>query len=145
MAGIGGTGRIVVGVDGSPASKDALRWAARQAAVAGGTVEAVMAWEYPTYYGWGQVPDVDFEGGARATLTEAVDDALGGDRTIDVDQVVVAGNAAQVLIDAAKDAVLLVVGSRGHGGFTGALLGSISQHCTQHATCPVVVIRHATA
>ena len=54
---------------------------------------------------------------------------------------VIQGNAAQVLLDVARDADLLVVGSRGHGGFTGALLGSVSQHCVHHAPCPVVVVR----
>lgn len=60
-----------------------------------------------------------------------------------ITQVVKEGNPAQVLIDEADGADLLVVGSRGHGGFTEALLGSVSQHCVHHARCPAVIIRGA--
>ncbi|MDQ7908997.1 universal stress protein [Phytohabitans sp. ZYX-F-186] len=142
MADIDLVGRIVVGIDGSEASKDALRWAVRQAKLTGAPIEAVMAWEFPAYYGWAPADDFDLAEVSRDALRAAVDDALGVERTAQVRQVVAEGNPARVLIDAAKDASLLVVGSRGHGGFAGALLGSVSQHCAQHAPCPVVVVRH---
>lgn len=132
--------RIVVGIDGSEPSKAALRWAARQAALVGGVVEALIAWEYPSFYGWAPA-GFDFGDNAGAVLTQAIDEALGPDRRVEVRPVVVCGNPAAVLLDASRGAELLVVGSRGHGGFTEALLGSVGQHLVQHAGCPVVVIR----
>lgn len=136
----GGAGRIVVGVDGSEPSREALRWAVRQASLTGATVDAVMTWEYPTVYGWAPTTiDVDLEGAARTELAKTVDEALGD--TSAVRQKVVEGNAATVLLSESKGAELLVVGNRGHGGFTEALLGSVGQHVTQHATCPVVIVR----
>lgn len=136
--------RIVVGVDGSEPSKAALRWAARQAALTGGVVEAVTAWQYPQWYGPGPMAaDFDFADNASRVLTRAIDEALGPDRPAGIRPRVVCGHPAGVLLDAGRGAELLVVGSRGHGGFTGALLGSVSQHLVQHATCPVVVVRGA--
>lgn len=140
-------GRIVVGVDGSDASKLALRWAARQAQLTGGVVEAVTAWNIPHFYGarpWLPASSTDqgaLESRARAELTEAVEETLGSPPPVEVRIVARYGTAAAVLIDASHDAALLVVGSRGLGGFSGLLLGSVAQHCTRHATCPVLVIR----
>ncbi|BCB83042.1 universal stress protein [Phytohabitans suffuscus] len=146
MGDVDQAGRIVVGVDGSEASKDALRWAVRQAQLTGASVDAVIAWEFPAYYyGWAPAEALDLSAVTREALRTAVDEALGEERTVAVRELVVEGNPARVLIDAVKDASLLVVGSRGHGGFAGALLGSVSQHCAQHATCPVVVVRHHSA
>lgn len=134
--------RIVVGVDGSPSSKAALRWAVRQARLTGARVEAVTAWEFPTYYGWIPADSTEvLEGVARSMLAEATEEAAAAAPGVNVYRVVAHGNAASVLLDFAKEADLLVVGSRGHGGFTGALLGSVSQHCVRHATCPVVIVR----
>lgn len=141
--------RIVVGVDGSPSSLTALRWAVRQAGLTGGTVDAVIAWQYPVSYayggyGWSPVTveeGADFDEIAEKTLADAVSKTVDPATAVTVRQRVVQGNPAQVLLDAAKDAELLVVGSRGHGGFTGALLGSVGLHCVHHAHCPVVVIR----
>jgi nucleotide-binding universal stress UspA family protein len=141
------TFRIVAGVDGSPCSVWALRWAVRQARLTGGSVEAVFAWEYPTSYGgYGWVPygfaeGTDFEEAAEHILADSISQATGPDDPVSVRPIVVRGNPAQVLLDAAEDADLLVVGSRGRGGFTAALLGSVAQHCVYHAGCPVVVIR----
>lgn len=134
--------QIVVGVDGSEPSKAALRWAARQAALTGGVVEAVTAWQYPQWYGAGPVvAGFDFADNAAKVLTQAIGEALGADRPVEIRPRVVHGHPAEVLLDAARGTELLVVGSRGHGGFTGALLGSVSQHLVQHAACPVVVVR----
>ena len=138
--------RIVAGVDGSPSSLMALHWAVSQARRTGGTVDAVIAWQFPASgnFGWAPVSaidDLDFESVAKHTLEEAIgslgDEAAG----VAVRPVVVPGLAAQVLLDAAAGADLLVVGSRGHGGFAEALLGSVSQHLVHHAACPVVVMR----
>jgi nucleotide-binding universal stress UspA family protein len=134
---------IVVGVDGSPSSKAALRWALAQARRTGARVQAVMSWEYPAYYGMGAVfPYEDFAATTGKILSASVQEALGVEEPdVPVLETVVAGHAAQVLIDKSAHAALLVVGSRGHGAFTGTLLGSVSQHCAQHAHCPVVVVR----
>ncbi|MGW7406573.1 universal stress protein [Streptomyces sp. NPDC054833] len=123
-----------------------MRWAVAQAALTGGVVEAVCAWQNPYYwYGWSPPDEEPFDFGeqARTSLARAIVDAIGLDRPVRVTPRVVEGNPARVLLDAAQGADLLVVGNRGHGGFTEALLGSVGQHCVQHAPCPVVVIRDA--
>ncbi|HLG67213.1 MAG TPA: universal stress protein [Acidimicrobiales bacterium] len=134
--------RIVVGVDGSDASKEALRWAAAQAEATGASLRVVIAWEFPA--AWGGVPlpaSYDPEQSARQAAEEVIDEVLGADRRPDVRLDVVESRPAPALIEAARGADLLVVGSRGHGAFTGMLLGSVSQHCVGHAPCPVVVVR----
>ncbi len=114
-----------------------------QAKATGGVVEAVIAWDIPASYGAG--PTVrdgeDLAGAAEQSLAAAVDEVPAAFAGVPVRRQVLRGHPAAVLVDRAKDADLLVVGSHGHGGFVGALLGSVSQHCVQHATCPVVVIR----
>jgi len=142
-----GVPRIVVGVDGSAPSRAALRWAIRQARITNGIVDAVMAWEIPMVlqsYGWAPVyveEDGHFEEDAikrlEAVLSRDVEPA---DSEL-VRSQAIKGHPAQVLLDAACDADLLVVGSRGHGTFAEALLGSVSQHCVHHAPCPVLIVR----
>jgi len=136
--------RIVVGVDGSPASVAALRWAVGQAHAVGAEVEAVTAWLHPSAPGWsGHPDDGDFGAGiARKVLDNAVAEATDPGLPVRTTTRVVKGGTVAALPAAARGAELLVVGSRGHGGFTGALLGSVGQHCVQHAPCPVVVVRH---
>jgi nucleotide-binding universal stress UspA family protein len=137
--------RIVAGVDGSDSSLSALRWAIRQAGVTGAAVDAVAAWHYPvSSYGYvpvGDAEDYDFQKITEKVLADAISSTLDPGSDVRVRSHGIEGHAAQVLIDASDGAELLVVGSRGHGGFTEALLGSVSQHCVQHAHCPVVVIR----
>jgi nucleotide-binding universal stress UspA family protein len=139
--------RIVAGFDGSPSSLSALRWAIRQAGLTGATVDAVIAWHYPdlaasSSYGIAlEGVDPGFREVAEKTLTEAISTTLSPDSDVRVHPQVTEGIAAQVLLDASAGADLLVVGSRGHGGFAEALLGSVSQHCVHHARCPVVIIR----
>ena len=133
--------RIVVGVDGSPESKTALRWAARLAAAIGATVQAVIAWEFPQTYGWpvavdGWRPDVD----AAKVVQDTIDEVFGPQRPTGLETVVTEGHPSDVLLGAGKDALMLVVGSRGHGGFAGLLLGSVSAACAEHAHCPVLVV-----
>ncbi|MEV7117542.1 universal stress protein [Kitasatospora griseola] len=133
--------RIVVGVDGSASSRAALRWAARQAAVVGATVEAIITWDYPTAFGWSTpVVDADIAASAAKTLAETVAQEA-AEHGVEIRERVESGNAAQILLEAAEGAELLVLGNRGHHGFAKALLGSVSQHCVQHASCPVVVVR----
>jgi nucleotide-binding universal stress UspA family protein len=135
--------RIVVGVDGSPLSCEALRWAARQAALTGSVLDAVIAWHDPASYAgysW-LIADTSYADPAAKTLAVAVANTLKHEGGITVRQHVVEGHPARVLLDAAEGADLLVLGHRGHGGFDGMLLGSVTQHCVSHSPCPVVVIR----
>ena len=138
---------IVVGVDSSHGSKAALGLALGQSRLTGAAVEAVAAWQQPaTYeYSYGAIPFPSpgdtIAATAEKVLTETVAEAVGtGDQPVDVRVKVAHGPAAQVLLQAAAGAELLVVGSRGHGAFAGMLLGSVSQHCTHHAPCPVIVV-----
>lgn len=137
------TRRIVVGVDGSEPSKDALRWAVRQAALTGATVQAMIVWEYPaSYFGWVADSNDVLDEQATQELTKVLDEVLARDVGVQVEAVVRRGNPALQLVDLASGADLLVVGSHGHGAFVGGLLGSVSNRCVHHATCPVTVIRH---
>jgi nucleotide-binding universal stress UspA family protein len=136
-----GQHRIVVGVDGSVPSKAALAWALRQAKLTGAAVEAVIAWELPSVTRYPVLAsDVDWEDVATRVLSDAIADVAGA-QPVKIATKVKRGDAAQMLLEEAAGADLLVVGNRGHGGFVEALLGSTGQHCVHHATCPVVVIR----
>lgn len=138
-------GRIVVGVDGSEPSLQALRWGARQAALTGSSLEAVLAYELPGAFGWTALPempdDIELDKPARNTLATAVETALPAEQAAAVSQVVVVGHPAQAILDQADGAELVVVGVRGHGTFRATLLGSVSHQVTAHAHCPVVVVR----
>ncbi len=139
--------RIVVGVDGSAASRAAFRWAVRQAELTGATVQAVTAWQYPVAtggYAWAPVAlldSTDLQEAAEKLQADEVSEVVGARTDINVQPLVIEGNPAQVLLEEASGADLLVVGSRGHGGFASALLGSVSLHCVHHAKCPVLIIR----
>lgn len=143
--------RVVVGVDGSPTAREALRWAVELAGTTGAAVDVVGAWSHPANYEWtvrttnyGLVPVPDFptgqdiEAAVLASLDEAVGAAPAG--AVPITRRAVEGNPGTVLVDAAADADLLVLGRRGHGRVVDLLLGSVSEHCIQHATCPVVVV-----
>jgi nucleotide-binding universal stress UspA family protein len=138
---------IVVGVDGSDGSLDALQYAIDEARSHGADVEAVSAWHVPTMiYTGGYIPmppdPTGFERATKAALDKALSEVAAETDGVEITPVVREGQAAEVLVEAAKSADLLVVGSRGRGGFTGLLLGSVSQQCAQHAPCPVVVVPH---
>jgi nucleotide-binding universal stress UspA family protein len=138
---------IVVGVDGSDASKDALLWAARQAELTGSALVAVISWEFPSMAYGAVMPlpdDFDIAGASQKIVDEAIDETLGEHPAVQVSTVVAEGPPALELLKTAKNADLLVVGSRGHGAFAGMLLGSVSEHCVTHSPCPVVVVHHAT-
>jgi nucleotide-binding universal stress UspA family protein len=136
-------GRIVVGVDGSVPSKAALGWAIRQAELTGAMVEAVIAWHHPGNYGYPvTVPDdADYRKLAAKVVADAIAEVAAPAGPVEIRPKVVEGNPAAALLATSAGAELLVLGSRGHGGFVEALLGSVSQHCVHHATCPVVIIR----
>lgn len=139
--------RIVVGVDGSASSRAALRWAIRQAKVTGASVDAVISWWFPSAYGWAAytVGAPDLEGEAKGILAAAMAEVSDLEPDVIVRPVVTGGHPAEVLLCAAEGADMLVVGSRGHGGFASALLGSVSLHCVLHAHCPVLVFRDGAA
>jgi nucleotide-binding universal stress UspA family protein len=135
---------IVVGVDVSPRSDAALEWAFAEAHRRGVDVVAVHAWSLPVSASIGYVPaqTVDAVRDAAAAAVTATVERVGR-RYPDVrcDQRVASGSAALALVDAAGDAALLVVGTRGRGGFAGLVLGSTSQYCAHHARCPIVIVR----
>lgn len=139
--------RIVVGVDGSDSSRAALRWVTSLAGLREGTeVEAVMTWEAPPSYGWATMGWA--QGTATQTmqqacaqmLTTVVEEVYGVQRPAGLRLTVQEGNPAKVLLDLSADSAMLVVGSRGLGGFAGLLLGSVSARCAEHARCPVLVV-----
>jgi nucleotide-binding universal stress UspA family protein len=148
MASEGGSGpHVVVGVDGSAESIGALKWAAGYAAATGATTTAVLSWHYPAAVGpapVGVAPKV-ISDEVRAHMQEALDKALAevfGTAVPDNVQTKIAyGHPATVLVEESRQADLLVVGHRGHGAFTGMLVGSVSMHCVSNAACPVVVVR----
>jgi nucleotide-binding universal stress UspA family protein len=127
-----------------------LRWAIAEAELTADTVEAVIAWQYPIAaggYGWAPVvmdDGIDMQAIAEKTLTEAIDQVVQPGCAVTVERRVAEGYAPSVLVDASAHADLLVVGSRGHGTFTEALIGSVSQNCAHHAKCPVVIVRGRT-
>jgi nucleotide-binding universal stress UspA family protein len=135
--------RIVVGIDGSDSSVQALEWAARQAELTHDVLDVVTTWEWPTNLGW--APPFPEDWNPQADTAKILDEILVRLRhthpDVEVRSRVVEGYPAPVLIEASHGAELLVVGSRGHGEFAGMLLGSVSEHCTTHASCPVVVVR----
>ena len=137
---------IVVGVDGSEESREALRWALGEAELRGSAVRAVHAWSRPIAFGGPTMPPHALDASAlrdhaQESLDSAVDEVAGESPAVAVERLVEEGAAADVLVRAAEGADLLVVGSRGHGGFAGLLLGSVSQQCAQHAPCAVVIAR----
>jgi nucleotide-binding universal stress UspA family protein len=140
--------KIVVGIDGSEAAKNALRWALEEARLRSAEIVAVHAWEPPpTVPEPGPAPGFDLVGilpqvqEAGERLVTTVVNEVVGDSDVTVEPVAIVGPPASVLVDAARDAEMLVVGSRGHGGFTALLLGSVSQQLAHHAPCPLVIHR----
>jgi nucleotide-binding universal stress UspA family protein len=140
---------IVVGVDGSEPSKAALRWALDEARLRNCAVRVVYAWfAHPVLVPGSPMVAADWEAVRRSAdefVSELVAAEAGEDTGVEVDAVAAHGNAADVLVRHARGAQLLVVGSRGHGGFAGLLLGSVSQQCVHHAPCPVVIVRGSAA
>jgi nucleotide-binding universal stress UspA family protein len=138
---------VVVGVDGSAESVAALKWAGTYAAATNSRVRAVMAWHYPAAVGPAPVgiAPAAISDEVRQNMAEALDKAVAEAASgIDIEKEIGYGHPAQVLVDQSGDADLLVVGSRGHGAFTGMMLGSVSIHCVTNARCPVVVVRTDT-
>jgi nucleotide-binding universal stress UspA family protein len=136
-------GRIVVGMDGSASSKEALRWAVDEASRRGDDVEVVLVWDNPYRDMWlpANPPGTDPLAHFRTALDRTVSAVLGEHPTVKVETAVIEGHAAPVLVDRALGADMLVVGNRGHGRLAGAFLGSVGFNCAAHAPCPVVIVR----
>jgi nucleotide-binding universal stress UspA family protein len=136
--------QIVVGVDGSRGARAALRFAVAEAELRQACVRAVMAWHLPYYGGMAGMPlpiePTGIEEAYRADLDSLVEEVDASSLPTPVERVLVQGTPAAVLLDHTSDAALLVVGSRGRGGFVGLLLGSVSQQVAAHAPCPVVIV-----
>lgn len=138
-------GRVVVGVDGSSAALVALRWAVEEAARRDAILQIVQAWEYPyvgevTLLSASGLPSDSIEGDAKEMLEEAVAQAGRWNDEVVIEPELVHGFAPKVLLARAAGADLLVVGTRGRGGFAGLLLGSVSQECAHDAPCPLVIV-----
>jgi uncharacterized protein YeaO (DUF488 family)/nucleotide-binding universal stress UspA family protein len=146
-------GAVVVGVDGSSASQQALRWAAAEARLRDVPLRVVHAWTFPYSVGLIDPGGLSSASGSvpleprdlRRAANEILDAAIAGPgddlHDLEVDRVSAEGSAAAVLVDLVSASDLLVVGSRGRGGFSSLLLGSTSQQCSHHAPCPVVIVR----
>jgi nucleotide-binding universal stress UspA family protein len=139
--------RIVVGVDGSGPSRQALEWAVEEARASAAQVDVVHAW-HPPYagaqpYTLTMVASEDLERAARQVLDRTIEGVDTRGLARPVEPILVQGGASQWLLETAKGADLVVVGSRGRGGFSGLLLGSVSQQLMHHADCPVVVVPHS--
>jgi nucleotide-binding universal stress UspA family protein len=146
------SGAIVVGVDGSDASHDALRWAADEARLRDARLVAVHAWTFIPPQPMGEpgllaMPAGDLAGqlsaetdAANAVLSSAVE-SLRSSPAVEVEQRVVEGDPGEALVAESKAAELVVVGSHGRSGLTAALIGSVSRHVVNHAACPVVVVK----
>jgi nucleotide-binding universal stress UspA family protein len=142
---------VVVGVDGSAGSSEALQWAIAEARLRQVPLRAIHAWTYaepliPPLIGYPYSAEdvesaIDERRQAAEGLLEQATEALAEAREIEIERVIGEGSAARVLIDAVGEDDLLVVGSRGHGGFSSLLLGSVSEQCAEHASCPVVIVR----
>jgi len=140
---------IVVGVDGSEGSKAALRWALEEARLRRTPLELVYAWPIPQValgYGFGPALDQEYIDSLRDAAARLLDEVLAevssAAEGVEVSRSAIEGSAAAVLVEKAEGAELLVVGSRGLGGFSELLLGSVGHQCVQHAPCPVVIVRH---
>ncbi len=133
--------KIIVGVDGSDASVEALRLGNRLAEGLGVRLEAWGCWEYPAgYEGYLAMGAEGFARDAEENLERALTEAFGPERPRHVAARLVHGSPRTSLVEGSRRAVMLVVGSRGHGGFAGLLLGSVSAACVHHAHCPVLVV-----
>ncbi len=138
---------IVVGIDRSPGAEQALRWAAKEAKERGLPLHVLFAWdalgiEIARESGWAKAVTFDMEKeAAEAVIDKTVANVLGDVTGLEVVAVPAPDGAVKSLLEASKTAELLVVGSHGHGGFDGMVIGSVGLHCAMHAHCPVVVVR----
>jgi nucleotide-binding universal stress UspA family protein len=131
---------IVVGVDGSDGSRNAVRWAAGQARLTGAELRAVASWRWPNYV-TRIPPGVDLRADTQRILQEVMAEIRTEFPDVPVSERVVEGPGGPALLSQADGATLLVVGARGRAAFPGMLLGSVAEYCVRNGSCPVVVVR----
>ena len=136
---------VVVGLDSGAGSAEILRFALHEAVLRGTRLRAVHAWSAARHLpvaGAGMVPPIDPDGVRAEAATELARlvAAVAGDRAADIEQVVADGPAGERILEHARDAELIVVGTRGHGALAEIVLGSVSRQVVRHARCPVVVV-----
>ena len=137
------SGRIVVGVDGSEGSRRALAWALEEAAIRASVVRAVMVWEGPLSLGEElayPVDEAEMSKRTRTRLAKALAEVAGAHPDVEIEPVVLGGDPATLLCEQSREGDLLVVGSRGHGGLVGSLLGSVSNRCAHVSPRPVAIV-----
>jgi nucleotide-binding universal stress UspA family protein len=138
---------VVVGVDGSDNSRDAVRWALGQATLIGGSLRAVATWRWPTWLirlppgADVRVDPARIPAETARILTEVLDEVRAEYPDVPLTEHVIEGPAGPALLSQSEDADLLVVGARGRAAYPGMLLGSVAEHCVRHGPCPVVVVR----
>jgi nucleotide-binding universal stress UspA family protein len=137
-------GLIVVGLDGSEGSRDALSWAADQARLTGSVVRAVATWRWPNYV-TRIPPGVDLQADTERTLHEMVEPVRAAYPDLTITEHVIQGPPGPSLLTQSEGATLLVVGARGRAAFPGMLLGSVAEYCVRNGPCPVVVVRTLAA
>jgi len=133
--------RIIVGIDGSLGSTRALRWALEEARIRSASVRAVYAWQYPPIGTFVLGPRQGFKTAAREIIDAATEYAQKWAPDVPTEVVDCFEATVPALLDASEGAELLVTGSRGHGGFSDALLGSVAHQCARHAKCAVIIAR----
>ena len=145
-------GVIVVGVDNSEGARAALEFALEEAKLRGARLRAVHAWHSTSIGAAGIEAGVqpmfaaelaDLQRGVEASFEATLREAIPEPGDVDVEHRIVEGTAAAALVEDSRGADLLVVGSRGLGGFRGLLLGSVGQQVAHHAACPVVIVPHS--
>jgi nucleotide-binding universal stress UspA family protein len=138
---------VVVGIDGSEESKAALALALEEARLRGTTLQVIYAWTMPApagrmgYYATELQDPGPYQEGAERFLADFLEEAAGDTGGVEVEAKAVQASPGTALVEASEGADLLVVGSRGHGGFASLVLGSVSTQAAQHASCPVVIVR----
>jgi nucleotide-binding universal stress UspA family protein len=139
-----GARRIVVGTDGSENSLSAVRWALREAAIRKVPVDVIHSWHFtPMIDPMGIAiipPTADMQAAAQKVLAGVMSKVNADVKGVQVNELVAQGSPATTLLHAGRDAEMLVVGRRGHGGFIGLMLGSVATQIVHHAPCPVVVV-----
>lgn len=135
---------IVVGVDGSEGSRDALTWAVGQAELTGAAVRAVASWRWPSYL-TRVPPGVDLQEDTERTVREMVEPVRTAHPSVTITEDVVQGPPGPALLTKSEGASLLVVGAQGRAAFPGMLLGSVAEYCVRNGPCPVVVVRTLAA